>query len=101
MLQAVARAASIEQLATSQPDRSRTVAFNFKVAPWCDRDAHDGTRQIGAVHLVNGAVRVVHQKGLEDPTGLCRAVNSIESARAVTGADKCGLLRAVTGARGV
>ena len=42
------------------------VAFNFKVAPWCDRDAHDGTRQIGAVHLVNGNVRVVHQKGLED-----------------------------------
>ena len=37
------------------------VAFNFKVAPWCDRDAHDGTRQIGAVHLVAGAVRVVHQ----------------------------------------
>ena len=88
--------------------RALPVAFNFKVAPWCDRDAHDGTRcrrgvlsprlcehtprrQIGAVHLVAGNVRVVHQKGLEDPTGLCRAVNRIESARAVTGADKCGL----------
>ena len=43
----------------------------------------DDRRVVGA--------RVVHQKGLEDATGFCRAVNGIEGARAVTGADKCGL----------
>ena len=41
---------ALDLAATRVEVRALPVAFNFKVAPWCDRDAHDGTRCRRGVH---------------------------------------------------
>jgi len=67
--------------------------MNFKIAPWCSRDGHDGGPRLKAAHVVLGPVRVLHHKGLEPAAAkrLCRAANARSDLRVVRDASKCGL----------
>ena len=66
--------------------------MNFKIAPWCSRDGHDGGPRLKAAHVVLGPVRVFHHKGLEPAAAkrLCRAANARSDLRVVRDASKCG-----------